>query len=103
MKRMGSFALPGEWFSFLWRYTVNSVLVWAVLGIYLVICNHPLSKPTVVLMPSWVPFLPVFTAPYLAALLVPWLLPLAIQSARRFFACWFAMLLAYFVAIALWA
>jgi hypothetical protein len=103
MKRVRSIALSGEWFSFLWRFTVNSVMVWAVLGIYVVLCNHPPSEPTVVQMPSWVPFWPGFTAPYLAALLVPWLLPLAIHSVRQFFACWCAMVLGYTISIALFA
>jgi hypothetical protein len=90
-----------DMFSFLWRFTVNSVLVWSVLGLYLHINYHQPSSPTVLTMPSWVPFWPVFTVPYLAMLLATWLLPLAIRNVGRFFACWFAMFFAYFIVITL--
>jgi hypothetical protein len=90
-----------DMFSFLWRFIVNSVLVWSVLGLYLAINYHPPDAPAVVRMPSWMPFWPVFTVPYLAMLLVTWLLPLAIRDVGRFFACWFGMFFAYIVVIIL--
>jgi hypothetical protein len=90
-----------DMFSFLWRFTVNSVLVWSVLGLYLHINYHQPSSPTVLTMPSWVPFWPVFTIPYLAMLWVTWLLPLAIRNVGRFFACWVGMFVAYAIVVTL--
>jgi len=88
--------------SFLWRFIVNSVLVWSMLGLYLAINYHQPGPPTVLAMPSWVPFWPAFTIPYLAMLWVTWLLPVAIRNVGRFFACWFAMLFAYALVVTLW-
>lgn len=87
--------------SFLWRFTVNSVLVWSILGVYMVINNHPPSSPAVLTMPGWVPFWPIFTLPYLGLLWITWVLPLAIRNVGRFFGCWFGMLFAYSLAITL--
>jgi len=91
-----------DMFSFLWRFIVNSVLVWSMFGVYAAINYHQPGSPTMVTMPSWMPFWPVFTVPYLAMLWVTWLLPAAIRDARRFFACWFGMFLAYAIVVTLW-
>jgi len=87
--------------SFLWRLVVNSILLWSILRVYAAINDSPPGSPTVLTMPSWVPFWPAFTPVYLAMLAIPWLLPLAIRDTWRFFACWLGMMLAYILAIAL--
>ena len=98
---MNKIKFSGDMVSFLWRFIVNSVLVWSILGVYMVINNHQPSSPTVLRMPSWVPFWPVFTVPYLGMLWVTWLLPIAIRNVRGFFACWFGMMFAYGLAVTL--
>ncbi|MGC3988585.1 MAG: hypothetical protein QM796_02650 [Chthoniobacteraceae bacterium] len=70
-----------------WRLVVNSLVVWAMLGVYLWIDHHQPVAPRLVEMPAWVPFCPVFFVPYLGLLLVTWWLPAVIRGPRLFRAC----------------
>src|SRR5690348_16304669 len=56
----------------LWRFMAISLMVWPMLGVYMVINHHQFSTPVAVVMPSWVPFSPGFFAPYMAMLLMTW-------------------------------
>jgi hypothetical protein len=86
-----------------WRRLVATTLVtWPMLGLYQIIDFHQLSPPTAVPMPSWVPFWPALTLPYLAMLPVTWLLPVAIRDAARFRACLWAMVCAYLLVAPWW-
>ncbi|HEX8521912.1 MAG TPA: hypothetical protein VF669_06610 [Tepidisphaeraceae bacterium] len=78
-----------------------TLLVWSALGVYFVISIHQVGATTVV-MPQWVPFRPGFTLPYLAMLLVAWLLPLAIADPAHFRACLRARVYAFLMVAALW-
>jgi hypothetical protein len=69
------------------RFVVNSILVWPMLWLYMLINHHQAPPSNTVLMPSWVPFWPAFFPVYVAMLLVTWLLPVAIGDAGRFRAC----------------
>jgi len=64
--------------------------------------RHQASVPTTVVMPSWVPFWPAFTLPYLGLMFVTWLLPVTIRNARLFWACLWAMACAYSLTIPWW-
>lgn len=88
--------------SFFRRLCIVTVTGWPVLVIYCLIARCPVDQPAVVTMPSWVPFLPVFTIPYLAMLFMAWLLPTAIRDGRRFRTCIRAMLAAYLLVMPWW-
>ena len=63
------------------RFVVNTLVVWPMLGLYMLINHHPFASSTTVLMPSWVPFCPAFLPLYFGLLLVTWLLPVVICDA----------------------
>lgn len=84
------------------RLVAISCTVWPMLGLYLIIDHHQYATPVVVMMPSWVPFWPAFTVPYLAMLPVTWLLPVAIRDAGQFRACLRAMVCAYLLVMPWW-
>ena len=86
----------------LWRFIANSIVVWPMLGLYMLINHHQAPPSNTVLMPSWVPFWPVFFPVYLAMLLVTWLLPVAIRDAGRFRACVRANVCAWVLVMPWW-
>jgi hypothetical protein len=83
------------------RLVIISAVTWPMITVYMVINNRPALHTTVV-MPSWVPFWPAFTLPYLAMLFVTWLLPLTIRDGGRFRACLLAMVCAYLLVMPWW-
>jgi hypothetical protein len=85
----------------LWRFIAISVVCWSMITVYTIILYRP-ALHTKLVMPSWVPFWPAFALPYLAMLLVTWLLPLAIRDAGRFRACLLAMVCAYLLVMPWW-
>ena len=84
------------------RFVAISLTVWPILGLYLVIAHGRFASPTELVMPSWVPFWPAFTLPYLGMLLVTWLLPVSIGDAGRFRACLWALVCAYLLVMPWW-
>jgi hypothetical protein len=83
------------------RLVIISVLSASMMTVYMVINWRP-GLHTELVMPSWVPFWPVFAVPYWAMLLVTWLLPVAICDAGRFRACVLAMVCAYLLVMPWW-
>lgn len=84
----------------------RELITYAILGIlagaaYFVIC-HTISAPREVVMPAWVPFLPVLTIPYLLQVVVSYLLVLGIRSRSLRRACWGAYFASYAVVCAVW-
>lgn len=94
----GSSAQPGA----LRRLVAITLTVWPVLGLYMYIDRHQVFTPTTVVMPSWVPFWPAFTLPYLGLMLVTWLLPVTIRQPRLFRACLWALGCAYLLTVPWW-
>lgn len=89
-------------FSPLRRFVVNTVVVWPMLGFYLLI-NHLQSTPThIVPMPSWVPFWPAFFPVYFGLMLITWLLPVTISDRTRFRACLRANICAWLLVAPWW-
>lgn len=86
----------------LWRFVVNSLVVFAMGAVYMVIDHHQPAPPTTVLMPSWVPFCPAFVLPYAGMLLMMWLLPVSIRDAGRFRACLRAYVIAWLLVVPWW-
>lgn len=84
------------------RFWMTSLLVWPVLGIYMVIDRLHFIAPMPVAMPSWVPFWPGFTVLYLALLLMTWVLPAAIRDAGLFRACLVGMACSYLLVMPIW-
>ena len=84
-----------------WRLAITTLITWSMLGLYMVI-DRSQSTPTTVMMPSWVPFWPVFGLAYSGMLLVCWLLPVAIRDAGRFRACLWAFAAAYLMVMPWW-
>jgi hypothetical protein len=84
------------------RFVGISLTVWVALGLYFIIDCCQSAPPTTVVMPSWVPFWPVFTLPYLGMLLVTWLLPVTIRDAGRFRACLQAFICAFLLVMPWW-
>lgn len=84
------------------RFMAISLMVWPMLGVYMVINHHQFGTPVAVVMPSWVPFSPGFFAPYMAMLLMTWLLPVAIRDASRFRACLWANICAWLLVMPWW-
>lgn len=54
------------------------------------------------MMPSWVPFWPIMTLPYLGLLLVGWLLPVSLQSVVRFRDCLISAVVGYLLVAPWW-
>jgi hypothetical protein len=75
---------------------------WSMLGLYLLIAHHPLSPPSVVLMPDWVPFWPWLTPLYLGMLLAAWALPLGIADEVLFRRCIASISLTFAFCLLLW-
>lgn len=73
-----------------------------MMTLYLYISHHQSAPPATVLMPAWVPFLPVFILPYLAMLLMTWFMPAAIGDRRYFRACLLANLCGYLLVMPWW-
>ena len=86
----------------LYRFVVNSIVVWPMLWLYMFINHHQASSPHSVLMPSWVPFWPSFLPVYFAMMFVTWLLPVAIRDAGNFRACWRANVCAFLLVMPWW-
>jgi hypothetical protein len=84
------------------RFIVNSLVVWTMLGSYMLINHHQSSSPTILLMPRWVPFYPAFVIAYLMMLLTTWLLPVAITEPARFRACLLANICAWLLVMPWW-
>jgi hypothetical protein len=84
------------------RFVVNSMVVWPMLWLYMLI-NHCQAAPsTTVPMPSWMPFWPAFLPVYMALMLVTWLLPVVIEDAGRFRACLRANVCAWLLVMPWW-
>lgn len=73
-----------------------------MMALYLFISRHQNSEPTELAMPSWVPLVPAFILPYLALLLMTWLLPVTIADEARFRACLRANICAYLLVMPWW-
>lgn len=58
-----------------------------MLWLYMFIDHHQSASPTMLLMPTWVPFWPMFVLPYFGLLLMTWLLPAVIRDGGLFRAC----------------
>jgi hypothetical protein len=84
------------------RFWMTSLLVWPVLGIYMVIDRLHFISPIPVVMPSWVPFWPAFAVLYLMMLLMTWLLPVVIHDAGLFRACLVGMACGYLLVLPIW-
>jgi hypothetical protein len=84
------------------RFVVNSMVVWAMLWLYMFINHHQAAPSNTVLMPAWVPFWPSFFPVYFAMLLVTWFLPVAIRDAGRFRACVRANVCAWLLVMPWW-
>ncbi|HTA29905.1 MAG TPA: hypothetical protein VK731_05450 [Candidatus Cybelea sp.] len=84
------------------RFIVNTIVVWPMLGLYMLINHHQPAEPTTVPMPSWVPFYPVFVIPYFGMLLTTWLLPVAIRDPARFRACLTANIIGFLLVTPWW-
>ena|ERR1700722_12624020 len=84
------------------RFIINTIVVWSVLGVYMLINHHQPANPFVVPMPAWVPFWPAFIVPYFGMLLLTWFLPAAIRDAARFRACERALICAFLLIIPWW-
>jgi hypothetical protein len=84
------------------RFVVNTLTVWSVLGLYMLINHHEPAHPFIVPMPSWVPFWPVFVFPYVGMLLVTWFLPVAIRDVARFRVYLKAVVIAFLLVIPWW-
>lgn len=69
------------------RFVVNSLMVWAMMALYLYMNHHQPAGVERVAMPEWVPFRPAFILPYIALLWVTWGLPVVIRTPRLFRAC----------------
>ena len=86
-----------------WRKLLaTTLIVWSALALYYVITLSQPPAPLTVVMPAWVPFWPVFTLPYLALLVVTWLLPVVLRDAGRFRACLRAMVYAFLLVVPWW-
>src|SRR5690606_1454181 len=84
------------------RFVVNTVVVWPMLGLYLLINHHQPPPANTVLMPSWVPFYPAFFPVYFGLMLVTWLLPTVIGERGRFRACLRANVCAWLLVMPWW-
>jgi hypothetical protein len=84
------------------RFAVNTVVVWTMLGLYMFIDHHQPITPSIVLMPAWVPFWPIFCMPYVGLLLITWLLPAVIRDAGLFRACIRANVCAWLLVMPWW-
>lgn len=84
------------------QFVVNTVVVWPMLGLYLLINHHQPTPATTVLMPTWVPFSPAFFPVYFGLMLVTWLLPVAISDPTRFRACLRANVCAWLLVMPWW-
>ncbi|MDB6069125.1 MAG: superfamily protein [Verrucomicrobiales bacterium] len=69
------------------RFLVNSLMVWAMMALYMYMNHHQPAVVERVAMPEWVPFLPGFVVPYIFLLGVTWGLPVAIRTPAMFRAC----------------
>jgi hypothetical protein len=84
------------------RFLIMTAVGWSALGLYFIIdCLQPVA-PTPVVMPSWVPFWPAFTLPYLGMLLMTWLLPITIREPGEFRACVRAFVYAFLLVAPWW-
>jgi hypothetical protein len=93
---------PGGPISPIRRFIVATITILLALGLYFVIDRWQPVAPKPVLMPSWVPFWPVFALPYFSMLLVTCLLPVAIRDGARFRACLVAMICAFLLVMPWW-
>jgi hypothetical protein len=84
------------------RFVLNSLVVWPMLGIYMLINQHQPGHPMIVTMPSWVPFHPAFVIFYVGMLLTTWLLPVAIHEPTHFRACLIANICGYLLVMPWW-
>ena len=66
---------------------MNTLVVWPMLGLYMVINHHQETPTTIVTMPSWVPFSPAFFPVYFGLMFITWFLPVMIYDPARFRAC----------------
>jgi hypothetical protein len=85
-----------------WRFLAATIMGASELGFYFVLTFRHSVTPTAVVMPSWVPFWPVFAVPYFGMLLLAWLLPAAIRDPGRFWACLRAMACAFLLIVPWW-
>jgi hypothetical protein len=90
------------WAAALRRFVVNTIVVWPMLGLYMLINQHAPGSPTTVVMPAWVPFFPSFFPIYVGLMFVTWLLPIAISDAGRFRACIGSSVCAWFLVMPWW-
>ncbi len=86
----------------LWRFVVNTLVVFTMGGLYMAINHFQPTPRTTVLMPSWVPFCPAFVLAYSGMLLMMWLLPVSIRDPRRFRACLRACIFAWLLVVPWW-
>ncbi|MDB6109489.1 MAG: hypothetical protein JWR69_1239 [Pedosphaera sp.] len=84
------------------RFLEITFTVYPALGLYFIIDRCQSVTPTEVMMPSWVPFWPSFTLPYMGMLLMTWLLPVTIRDARRFRACLLAFICGFLLVMPWW-
>lgn len=90
------------WVGALRRFAINTIVVWPMLGLYMLI-NHHQSQPAItVVMPAWVPFSPSFFPIYAGLMFMTWLLPIAISDAARFRACLGSNICAWFLVMPWW-
>jgi hypothetical protein len=84
------------------RFLESFLLGWAILSIYMFINRHQSGSPYVLTMPSWVPFWPVMTLPYLSMLPMTALTPAFIQHTGRFRRSQLALLIAFLLVMPWW-
>ena len=89
-------------FRILRRFVSMAVVGFVALELYLMTALFPVRPPTIVEMPSWVPFVPIFTLPYLGMLLLGVLLPVAIRDDKWFRACVCGFICSFLLVIPFW-
>lgn len=78
------------------------------LGLFALSCvtyftiSQVVVRPVEVMMPAWVPFLPVLAIPYLLQVVGSYVLALAVRDEARRRACFYAYFLAYGVTCLIW-
>src|SRR5215210_6524008 len=84
------------------RFVVNTVVVWPMLGLYMLINRYQAPPTANVFMPSWVPFSPAFFPVYLGLMFITWFLPVMICEPERFRACLRANVCAWLLVAPWW-
>jgi hypothetical protein len=86
----------------LFRFTLISLLGVGLMTLYLALNHRSALEFTSVLMPEWAPFWPLLALPYLAMLIAPFPLILALQDQERFYRSLGAVTVGFAMIAAIW-